>query len=247
MTFNLKKKLQIYIKDRITETSKNQQQTQQIVLDYVQISKLFPEPNFIPFTAWSISPSVILHILNDIVLNKRQNIIEFGAGASTLYIAQLIKTMKLQTKLYSVESSQEWLCKMQYDISRFGLGDIVTFIYAPMTAVPEKLCLGEQKLWYDSEKLAGALPSGQEFDFIIVDGPFGGATPFARYSAIPFIKNRLSNEFSIFLDDSQRKDEQEISKVWSQIMSVRPQHFKRYTYFKSNKSFDTTPYMISNF
>ncbi|HLV40377.1 class I SAM-dependent methyltransferase [Xanthomarina sp.] len=247
MAFNIKKKLQVYIKDRITEIGKNQQQTQQVVLDYAQISRLFPEPNFIPYTAWSISPSVILHVLNDIVINKRLNIIEFGAGASTLYIAQLIKTLKLPTKLYSVESDQEWLTKMQNDILRFDLTDIVTFIYAPLTAVVEGLGLGEQKLWYDSEKITDDLPNEQEFDLVIVDGPFGGGTPYARYSAIPFIKDRLSEEYGVFLDDTQRKDEQEITGLWGQVLGVKPQCFQRYTYFKSSKSFDTTPYMISNF
>src|SRR5690554_4417842 len=164
MAFNIKKKLQVYIKDRITEIGKNQQQTQQVVLDYAQISRLFPEPNFIPYTA------------------------------STLYIAQLIKTLKLPTKLYSVESDQEWLTKMQNDILRFDLTDIVTFIYAPLTAVVEGLGLGEQKLWYDSEKITDDLPNEQEFDLVIVDGPFGGGTPYARYSAIPFIKDRLRSE-----------------------------------------------------
>ncbi|PYE82143.1 hypothetical protein DFQ11_102724 [Winogradskyella epiphytica] len=112
MSFNLKKKLQTYIKDRIKEIGINQQKSEQVVLDYAHISRLFPEPNFIPFTDWSISPSVILHILNDIVINKRQHIIEFGSGASTLYIAQLIRTLNLPAQLYSVESSEEWLSKM---------------------------------------------------------------------------------------------------------------------------------------
>src|SRR5690554_272509 len=217
MAFNIKKKLQVYIKDRIKEIGKKQQQTQKVVLDYAQISRLFPEPNFIPYTA------------------------------STLYIAQLIKTLKLPTKLYSVESDQEWLTKMQNDILRFDLTDIVTFIYAPLTAVVEGLGLGEQKLWYDSEKITDDLPNEQEFDLVIVDGPFGGGTPYARYSAIPFIKDRLSEEYGVFLDDTQRKDEQEITGLWGQVLGVKPQCFQRYTYFKSSKSFDTTPYMISNF
>lgn len=240
MSFNIKEKISTYINDRMRELTEKQQ----TVLDYAQISRLFPEPNFIPFTSWSISPSVILHILNDIVLNKRQNIIEFGAGASTLYIAQLIKTLKLKSHVYSVEASQEWFCNMQKEILRCDLGDIVTLILAPMTVVPEDICLREQKLWYDSGKITDALQEAQEFDLVIVDGPYGSSTPFARYSAIPFLQGRLSKEYGVFLDDAQRKEEQEIAEVWTERLNIKPQYIKRYAYFKSNESFETIPYMI---
>ncbi|GGW60268.1 hypothetical protein DFQ11_102723 [Winogradskyella epiphytica] len=133
------------------------------------------------------------------------------------------------------------------DVSRHGLEDIVTFIHAPMTAVPNDLKILNQELWYDSAKIATALQDEQKFDLIIVDGPFGGSTPFARYSAIPFLENRLSNTYGVFLDDAQREDELQISERWAQILKIKPQFMERYTYFRSNKSFDTLPFMISNF
>lgn len=247
MSFNFKRKLQVYIKDRIKEIGINQQKSDQVVLDYAQISKLFPEPNFIPYTDWSISPSVILHILNDIVINKRQNIIEFGSGASTLYIAQLIKILKLPCQLFSVESSQEWLSNMQKEVSHHGLEEIITFIYAPMTAVPKELGFLNQELWYDSKKITTALKSTQEFDLVIVDGPFGSSTPFARYSAIPFLQNRLSNEYGVFLDDAQREEERQISESWAQILNVKPKFMAKYAYYRSSKSFDTLPFIISSY
>ncbi|MBA6152692.1 class I SAM-dependent methyltransferase [Gelidibacter maritimus] len=247
MSFNFKKKLQIYIQDRIKEIAVNQQKSEQVVLDYAQISRLFPEPDFIPYTDWSISPSVILHILNDIVINKRQNIIEFGSGVSTLYIAQLIKTLKLPTRLYSVESNEEWLSNMHKEISRYGLNDIVTFVHATMVAVPKELGLHEQELWYDSEKLTSALQNVKKFDLVIVDGPFGSSTPYARYTAIPFLQNRLVKDYAVFLDDGHREEERKISENWAHKLQVKPQFMGRYTYFRSNKSFDTLPFMISNF
>src|SRR5690554_4806588 len=98
MMSSLKKKIKDFVDKKVKEVKTHQSQSQQASLDYAQLSRLFPESNFIPFTTWTISPSVILHILNDIVINNRSNIIEFGSGASTLYIAKLIQTLKLDTQ-----------------------------------------------------------------------------------------------------------------------------------------------------
>lgn len=244
MTFNLKTRIKSLVDKKIKEVKKHQKQTQQVVLDYAQISKLFPESNFIPFTGWTISPSVILHILNDIVINKRRNIIEFGSGASTLYIARLIQTLKLDAKFYSVESSDEWLQKMKGQLALYNLEDVVTLVYAPLKEAPKEFCLNEQKLWYDTEKIKSGITDIAEFDLVIVDGPFGGSTPYARYSAIPFLKSRLSSDFAVFLDDAKRADEAKISTQWTEILRLDPKKFKRYVYFSSNISFETTPFQL---
>jgi len=245
MISSLKRRLKKFVDQKIKEIKKHQNQTQQIVLDYAQISRLFSESTFIPFTGWSISPSVILHILNDIVINNRRNIIEFGAGASTLYIAKLIQTLKLDAKFYSVESNADWLKKMEQELALYNLQDIVTLIHAPLTEPDTDICLNEQELWYDSEKITAALGGNAEVDLIVVDGPYGGSTPFARYSAVPFLHDRLSKNHGIFRDDTRRDDEDQIAKHWSKILDLPQQKFNRYTYFTSDASFGTAPYTLS--
>ncbi len=245
MPFNFKSRIKNFIDQKIRELKKHQSQTQQTALDYAQISRLFPESNFIPFTTWSISPSVILHILNDITINKRRNIIEFGSGASTLYIAKLIQTLKLEVNFFSVESNKEWLDKMSGELALNNLEGIVNLIHAPIIEVKKELCLHEQKLWYDNEGILSGIGNIQQFDLVIVDGPYGGSTPYARYSAIPFLKSRLSNNYSVFLDDTQREHEDEIARQWSQILNLEPQRFHRYVYFTSNTTFGTSPFKLA--
>src|SRR5690554_1898626 len=121
---SFKKQIIALIDRRLNVVIKSHNQAQQTALDYAQISRLFPESNFIPFTTWSVSPSIILHILNDIVINKRCNIIEFGSGASTIYIARLIQTLKLDVKFFSVESNEEWLEFLNAELMRFNLDKI---------------------------------------------------------------------------------------------------------------------------
>ncbi len=233
-----------FVDKRVKEVKKHQNLTQQTALDYAQISKLFPESSFIPFTSWSISPSVILHILNDIVINKRSNIIEFGSGASTLYIARLIQTLKLDVKFYSVESSEEWIQAIKDELKRYGLENVVTLIYAPLKEVPQKLSLNGQNIWYNTEEIKKILKDNKEIDLVIVDGPYGGSTPFARYSAIPFLVDRLSARFSVFLDDAGRDNEKEIVHKWSGLLNLIPYQSKRYAYFTKQDDFTTTPYKI---
>lgn len=245
MIGSFKKKIKTFVDKKVKEIKKHQNLTQQAALDYVQISRLFPESNFIPFTTWSISPSVILHILNDIVINKRQNIIEFGSGASTLYIARLIQTLKLDVKYYCVESNEEWAQELKKELTRHNLQDVVTLVCAPVTDAPKIICWKDQKLWYDTDILERALGSTNTIDLVIVDGPFGGSTPYARYSAIPFLRDRLSTNFGVFLDDAHRVEEQEITQQWAEILNLKPRNFKRYVYLTNNSEFITDPYDIA--
>lgn len=244
MLFNLKNRIKKIIEQKVHEIKRHQNHTQQIALDYAQISKLFPESNFIPFTSWSISPTVILHILNDISINKRRNIIEFGSGASTLYIAKLIETLKLDAKFYSVESNEEWFFRMKEQLAVYNLGEIVTLIYAPLKNVENEFNLKDQELWYDTEIISSAIDDTQYMDLIIVDGPYGGSTPYARYSAIPFLQNRLSKNFSIFLDDAHREHEDQIAMEWSKLLNLKSEKFKGYVYFSTNTSFTTSLYKL---
>lgn len=239
-----KKKIKTLINRKIKEIHKNQSQVQQLQFDYAQISKLFNDSSFIPFTGWSMSPTTILHILNDIVINNRQHIIEFGSGMSTLYIAKLIQTNRLTASFYSVESDKDWMDKMKSDLKNHHLEDVVTFIYAPLTEVPSQLGLSDQKLWYDTKSIDKVL-NNHTVDLIIVDGPLGKSTPYARYSAVPFIINRLEKKYSVFLDDFKRPDELVILEEWSKLLNEKPKRNKRHAYFTTNKDYSTKPFKVN--
>lgn len=244
MIFDYKRRINYFVDKKVKELKKHQNQSQQVVLDHAQISNLFLESHFIPFTSWSISPSVILHILNDIVINERSKIIEFGSGASTLYIARLIQTLKLQVEFISVESNEKWFYKMKRELELYNLSHIVSLIYAPLVAAPEEVCLRSQKLWYDTNKINPFIENLVDIDLIIVDGPFGGSTPHARYSAIPFLFPKLGKNLGIFLDDTHRAEEGEIAEEWAKKTGLKLQKLQRYSYLSSDEDFITAPYKI---
>ena len=218
---------------------------QQTNFNYSLISQLFKKDSFIPFTNWSLSPDLILHVLNDITLNKRRSIIEFGSGSSTFYIAKLIQTLDLKsTSFVSIESNKEWFKEIQRQLRIYGIQDYVKVIYAPVIKVPDDLKFKSQESWYDIQELNSQLNPNLQFDLVMVDGPIGGKSPFARFSAIPFLKQRLGEKYSIFLDDIHRQDEQQIMREWEHSLSCRQQKNKYYAVLSNSSGFKINPFQL---
>ena len=184
------------------------------------ITKLLDANTFIPFTAWSLSPFVIDMVLNDILINKRSKIIEFGSGNSTIFIAKLIKVYDLDIIFFSVDSDQKWINKVKKQLKKENCIDKVCFIEAEIKDVSSNLAFRNQKKWYDTKSLLNSLPKDLLFDLVLVDAPWGGTTSYSRFSAIPFLKDSLDEAFSIYLDDIHRNEELEIAKEWSNILGL---------------------------
>jgi hypothetical protein len=167
---------------------------------------------YLPFTAAALRPFALAHILNDIVVNERREIIEFGAGLSTVLIGRLIRQNRLEARLLSVEHSEAWAEALQEKLRKEGLGDLVRVVYAPLKATGLSECSGE---WYDlgGEDLR---LEGRRFDMMIVDGPpaWEKGRELARYPALPLMKAGLREKHAIYLDDANRPGEQEVLRRW---------------------------------
>src|SRR5690606_13337464 len=135
MINRFKKRIKNFADSRIKLVKDQQRANQQVNFDFSQITQLFKEDTFIPLSAWAISPSTILHFLNDIIINKRKNIIEFGLGASTFYIAKLLKVLKLEAVFFSVESDEKWVKELRRQLQVYQLDHYVNIIHAPLVKV----------------------------------------------------------------------------------------------------------------
>lgn len=214
-------------------------------LAMIQLLKMFSQEMFFPLTKWSLSPKEILHVCNDIMINKRKMIVEFGGGFSTICIAQLIKIKNLDATLYCVEDNQSWVIELQKFISENNLSNNVKIIFAPLLNIPSEFAKENQQTWYDIKVLNRTLNEINSVDLILVDGPFGKSTPFARFSAVPYLKNKLAENYSIYIDDTYREEESKIVKHWEQLLNEKAIDFKRYSVIQTAESFDVTPF--SNF
>ena len=209
-----------------------------------KLDKLLPSENFLPQTTWSISPSAVLHALNILELKKRKSIIEFGSGITTIYIAQYLKLRNENSVFLSVESDLDWKIAIEKDLEKFGLSQYVKIVHCPIVEVANELAYKNQSHWYNTEVLKSAI-DGLLFDFVLVDGPYGGATPYARYSAYPFLEPYTKKDIVWMLDDSRRLHESEIIRKWKDLSGLKLSGFSRYSILENFESYDMTPYQMN--
>src|SRR5690606_2514229 len=157
----------------ISRLIKKQKAIQQEQFAYNAISGLFNEPHYIPFTTWTISPSTIQHVLNDIEINQRKSIVELGTGASTFFIAKLLKIKGFKATFFSIESDELWAKNIENQIKRMQLEKYVTIIFAPIVKVSKEISYKDQSYWYDTDILDTRLADVNAIDLVLVDGPSG--------------------------------------------------------------------------
>jgi hypothetical protein len=196
---------------------------------------------FIPFTGASLRPFCLIHMINDILINDRKDIIEFGSGISTLVFGRLIQKNKLPSRLTSIEHDLGWFLKLGKLLESEHLNKIVKVVYAPL-----KKCMisADQKSdWYDLEALA-AETTGKEYDMLIIDGPpaWEESRKAARYPAVPFMIDRMKDNFSIYLDDANRPGEQSVIDQWQTKYALKfTLTGKTLAYSYSGQNFFTEP------
>jgi len=171
---------------------------------------------YLPWTGSSIRPSALVTILNDIVINRRNCMVECGGGISTLYMARLLSTQG--GHLYTIDHDERWAGLLSNMLQEEGLGSVVTVIHAPME--PNEYALEGNK-WYSATQIEKEL-TDKRIDLLLVDGPLACEPEIglARYPAVPYFKSRLSADCTVILDDIHRKGEREIVQRWSRDLGI---------------------------
>jgi hypothetical protein len=186
--------------------------------------------SYVPWSRASLMPSAIATILNDIIINQRKTVLEFGGGISTIYIARLLAKQKRLIHFISVEHDVEWLKTLQDILQDEGILDYVHFVCAPLTdekySLRNDLCA---TAWYDKVPILDALYS-EKVDLLVVDGP--NPTPgnlYSRYPALPVLINHMSSSYMVLLDDSGRRGEREIIVCWESLSGVSFKKIGKYS------------------
>ena len=211
---------------------------QQNLLSLEKIQTQLDLKAFFPSTNWSLPPRFIEHVLNEIVINHKKEIVEFGSGYSTICIAQFLKSFKAEIKFYSIESDLKWFELIKQKLIEYEIYDYVHLVYVPIKV---NKGLGDN-LWYDVKVLEKLLTHLPEIDLVVVDGPVGAATKNSRMPAIPYLKDRLCNSATIFLDDTNRVDEKFIIESWAELLQVNYQAFGRYGVISLTGNYGTAPF-----
>ncbi len=196
----------------------------------------------LPFSGSSLRPFCLAHIINDIIINSRNSIIEFGSGISTIMIGRLIKKNKLDTKIVSIEHDEGWVKVLSQILRNEQIDDVIELQYIPLTTC--KLAIDNND-WYDL-KILKDYTNGKKFDMVIIDGPPAWEVnkSRARYPAVPFISNKLAKKFSIYLDDAVRAGEQDIIKLWESEYGVNFKVTgKTLAYYYGGEAYYTEPFI----
>ncbi len=173
--------------------------------------------DFMPWTRAAMRPSTIVHVLNEIVINNRKSIIEFGAGISTLYFAWAAK--QTQSTFLSIEESEDWCEKIKSFLCANDLNDHCDLHFVPRQITDMD---GYSSRWYAAEKVR-ELVGGRMFDLVVVDGPtaFRKGEENARRPAIDVLKPNLADRCAIFLDDALRDGERRILAAWETTLGEK--------------------------
>ncbi|EIQ00309.1 glycosyltransferase [Opitutaceae bacterium TAV1] len=192
-----------------------------------QLAPLLDDGPYLPFSTSSLRYSSLATFLNDIVINNRKVVVEFGSGLTTCVIARLIQKNRLATRLYTVDENAAWLKIIEEALSRQQLGDTVTSIHAPLRETGLSM---DGIPWYDTAVLDNAL-KGVTVDSVLVDGPsaWRKEIELSRFPALPYIHEHLAASSAVFLDDTDRPGERRILELWRQRY--------RYSFLRLNDSF----------
>lgn len=134
---------------------------------------------------------------------KPSNILEFGLGQSSKMVHQYAN--HYQKKATTVEHDKDWVVFFKEDVGgKYPIN-------VKMLDLGRITLNGHEALSY---KDCHSTFNGQKFDLIIVDGPFGYAPDiyYSRPQIIDLVKDCLTENFVIIIDDYDRQGEKNTVK-----------------------------------
>lgn len=199
--------------------SKKSIHSQDTIENINALSSVLKKQDYSCFSKFSMSPYGLLQLRNEIKSNKRKNIIEFGSGLSSILMARSILKHSPAGKIISIENDPYFCDDLNSYAFANNLHKIIKFIYAPLYPCPYL----PQNKWYDIRILREQIDNQDKFDMAVIDGPpaWHNKIKLSRYGAIPFVFDRLAEEYSIFLDDANREGEKEILKMWEKQYTLK--------------------------
>jgi predicted O-methyltransferase YrrM len=163
---------------------------------------------YLPWSEWALRPAALAAVCNEIVFANRREVVELGAGVSTVVLGRLLAPRG--GRLTSVEHDPAWARVVRSLLETDGLTERTRLIEAQLE--PHALALDDAE-WYADSALA-QLPDG--VDLLLVDGPPGNeeGLEHSRYPALPALAERLAPGAVVMLDDAGRPGEREIVERW---------------------------------
>lgn len=168
---------------------------------------------------WALSSYILSDIISEVFFRKPGIIVECGSGVSTTVIASSLKKFG-KGKIISLDHLSTYAQKTKRNIEIEGLEDSSEVLFAPLRKF--QLDKGEF-FWYETDELFKIL-KGKKIDMLIVDGPPKSLQRLSRYPAVPILKDYLSENCLVILDDANRKDEKQSAEIWANTLGYDSFH-----------------------
>jgi predicted O-methyltransferase YrrM len=169
------------------------------------------EPRFgipLPWSNWALPPRGLLEVLKTVQEFEAPTIVECGSGVSTLHLARAVREIG-KGRIIALEQDAGWAEYIGRMLARNDLAKWVTIVVAPLE---KTVICDKQTTWYSMPE--NAIPADAKIDVVLVDGPRGAEGELSRLGALPRLWDRLSSRAVVFLDDTNRPEERQISELW---------------------------------
>lgn len=170
---------------------------------YHEVEPRLPLP---PVEGWTLDPRTLVLVIRTMRARRPEAIVEFGAGVSTLVLAQVAQ--EIGARLYSFEHDIGWYRRVHAWVAQCGLDGTAVVHHAPLQRDGDGV-----GTWYDRRVVADALPPSG-IGLVLVDGPPSRAGHRIRAGALPAVHEHSAKEVTVVMDDSDRPDEQAIVSEW---------------------------------
>lgn len=163
---------------------------------------------YLPWSIYSVNPDLARQVCNEVVINGRENILEFGSGVMTAILVALARNLGLPLQIRAVDQDADWLETVERMVGDPGPASI-ELIHAPLVDYQGEIPPPAPLRWYD---MAGVAVPDRSVELAIVDGP--AETAWSRWGALPYLEPRLAERCAFVLDDIHLSGINRIAKDW---------------------------------
>jgi len=167
------------------------------IFELLKIENLFTNP-------WGFNSDTLSELDYNLNLKKPKLILECGSGISTLILSNFCKESK--GRLITLEHDEKYYNITLNLLKKYNLDSYVELYLCPLINQPPV---------YDFDFLN---LKNQKIDFVLIDGPPEGTG--GRYNIFPWLMDYLNNNWEIWLDDGNRKQELEAIEYWKTLKTI---------------------------
>lgn len=163
---------------------------------------------YLPFSNGAMRAGGLVYVCNTIVHRAPAEIVECGAGASTVVLARLLAE-RGSGRVTALEHDPGWAGVVRRQLAVEGLDALGRVVLAPL-----------ERRWYGD---AGVAELPASIDLLVVDGPPADRPELARSRApaLSRLEPRLTADAVVILDDIGRAGERAVLDRWERETAWR--------------------------